>query len=204
VSRLAHDALKRLDTLEGKAPRNPGGPTETLLTQEEIKDIEQRLQQASDSDPESDEEIRVLLEQLTDFPDERAQRLVINRLRDQEGKAYSEALVQAIRLTNGGAQEHARQSLIERFQKLTPGMLKSKLKSGDEETQLAAAKAAGTKSAELTLSLIEMLDKSERVSQAARASLKSLTGQDFGPQPSASTAERFAAKQRWQRWANSL
>jgi hypothetical protein len=204
VSRLAHDGLLRIDALEaktGNAPRAQGGPGKTLLTQEELKELENRLQQAAGSDPETDDEIQLLLEQLNDFPDERSQRLVIDRLRDQPGKPYSEALVQAIRLTTGDAQDYARAALAERFKGLSENVLLSKLRSGDEETQLAAAKAAGSKSAALAEDLVELLDKSERVSQAARQSLRTLTGDDFGPQPGARADERFAAKQRWKRKA---
>ncbi len=202
VSQLAHEALKRIDQLEdkpGNTPRGLGGPGTTLLTQEDLKDIQNRVQQAASSDPETDDEIRVLLEQLNDFPSERSQRLVIDRLRDQKGKPYSEGLVQAIRLTTGGAQEYARQALVDRFKSLEENVLLSKLGSSDEETQLAAAKAAAEKSTALTSGLVELLDKSDRVSQAARESLKKLTGEDLGPAPGARPDEKIAAKQRWKR-----
>jgi hypothetical protein len=174
-----------------------------LLTQEELKELQQRLQQAAGSDPETDEEIRLLLEQLNDFPEERSQRLVIDRLRDQQGKPYSEALAQAVRLTTGDAQEYARAALVERFKGLSASVLLSKLRSEDEETQAAAAAAAGSKTAELTPELINLIGKSDRVTQAARQSLRLLTGQDFGPAPGASIPDRIAARQRWERWAKS-
>lgn len=202
VSRRAHEGLKRIDQLEGKTAKSPrgfGGPGQTLLTQEELQDLEKRLQQSAGSDPETDDEIRLLLEQLNDFPEERNQRLVIDRLRDQQGKPYSEALVQAIRLTSGGAQDYARAALVERFRNMSDNVLVSKLTSDDPETQLAAAKAAAAKQAGLAKYLVELLDKSEPISQAARESLRALTGEDLGPAPGARLDERFAAKQRWQR-----
>jgi hypothetical protein len=199
VSQKAHDALKRLDGPAGK-PRGQGVPEETLLSQEELKDLRDRFQQASGGSPEAEAEVLRLLQQLDEIPNERSQRLVIDRLRDQQGNTYSDGLARAIRVTSGPTQDYARQALVERFQRLTSGVLLSKLRSSDEEVQLAAAQAAATK-ADLTAGLIELIDKSDRVSQAARKSLKALTSEDFGPAAGASTVERFAARQRWERWA---
>ncbi len=156
-----------------------------------------------DANSISDEDVRRLLQQLSDSRSDASRREVIDRLRDEQGKAYSEGLAIAIRITTGSVQQYARESLVTRFRALAPPVLKGKLISTDEETQLAAAIAASSGSEELTLALIELLMKEEPINQAARQSLKILTSQDFGPMPGATVAERFAAKQRWERWAGS-
>jgi hypothetical protein len=45
-----------------------------------------------------------------------------------------------------------------------------------------------------------LLDDEELVVRAAKAGLKSLTGQDFGPPPGANLAERTAAARMWLEW----
>ena len=49
--------------------------------------------------------------------------------------------------------------------------------------------------------LIDLLqDPEPLVARAARAALKSLSGQDFGPEEDATQAERTTALEKWKNW----
>ena len=207
VSVQAHEALIRLDSKKKAAggARNPSAGGDDLLSQSDLAEIQRTLAQEGGNDSAEAEKVRQMLEQMTDFGDEKRQRLISERLRDEPGAAYSDGLIQAIRLANGSAKEAARQALVERFGRMDSNTLRNKLAGGEAEGRLAAVKAIGAaKKGELTADLITAVaDKEEEVRQAARQTLEGLTGQDFGPSPGASIASRVAAQQRWQRWWKS-
>ena len=48
--------------------------------------------------------------------------------------------------------------------------------------------------------VVALNDPEESVIRAARAGLKSLAGEDFGPAPGATAAERAAAIRAWAEW----
>ena len=73
------------------------------------------------------------------------------------------------------------------------------------ELRRAAALAAGGKGRDRLADLADALvrltaDDDTQVAQAARASLKALSGEDFGPEPGASAADRTRALTAWQNW----
>lgn len=206
VSASAHQALIRLDEAQRKlagASRGQDASGAGLLSQAELAEIQKTLHQG---DSEADaEKVRLMLEQMTDFSDDKRQQLVIERLRDQPGRVYSDGLIQAIRLANGSAKDAARQALVDRFARMTANTLRNKLAAGEEEGRLAAVKAIAAKNKEeLIPDLVQALnDASDDVRQASREALRALTGQDFGPAKGATAVERFVVGEKWKAWLSS-
>ena len=205
VSIKAHEALIRLDEAKAKlggASRGQGGPTAGMLTQADLAEIQRVMHGGSEADAAASEKVRQMLEQLNDFTDEKRQKLIVDRLRDEQGLIYTEGLIKVIRQSSGTVRDAARQALVDRFGRMTAATLRDKLTGGEAEARLAAAKAIAAKEKkELIPDLIRALvDKSEEVIQAARQALRKLTGEDFGPKPGASTVDCFTAQQRWERW----
>jgi NACalpha-BTF3-like transcription factor len=174
-----------------------------LLSQRDLEEIRERL---GDWFAEA-ESIEQLLQQLASDQDERKQLLVIEKLRDAKGTAYTEGLVQALRIVRGGVQQAAREALADRMMRMTPSTLRDKLGSDQEELRLAAIRAAGDKKAEdLVPDLIELvMEKNAAVRNEAGKALRAITGKDFGPAPNASFEDQFYARKQWRAWwdANS-
>lgn len=128
--------------------------------------------------------------------------VVLNQLRDGKGARYTEALAKAIPQLKGDAKTLARDALVERLARMTGKTLADKLHDEDVEVRSAAALACATKEDTGQIpALITLLgDQEKRVIQAARTSLKAMTGQDFGPSPGAMSTERNAAIKQWRAW----
>lgn len=143
-----------------------------------------------------------LLEQLREAEDDKSRLRVLVELRDAKGAVYSYALASAITLVDGEVKQAARAALASRFERMTTKTLQGKLASDDAETRSAAILAATKKQErELLPQFVQcLLDADQTVRQNAAAGLQTLTGQDFGPGPNASTAEYFAAQKRWEQW----
>jgi hypothetical protein len=133
-------------------------------------------------------------------PDRRA--AVLGRLRDGKGAAYTDALAQAIPKLTGEARAKARDALADRLTRMTAATLTDKLGDEDAEIRRAAALAAAMKEERSHVPrLIELLsDPEPPVARAAHAALKSLTGQDLGPEPDATRADIAQAAERWKDW----
>jgi hypothetical protein len=200
VASDAHAALLRLDEKEGKGENFARGqdPAASLLSQRDLEEIKERL---GDWFAEA-ELVQQMLQQLASDQDERKQLLVIERLRDAKGTAYTEGLVQALRIVRGEVQQAAREALIDRMTRMTPATLRDKLGSDQDELRLAAIQAAGDKKAQdLVPDLIELVtEKNSAVRSAAGKALQTITGKDFGPAPNASFEEQFYARKQWQAW----
>jgi hypothetical protein len=127
---------------------------------------------------------------------------VLGRLRDGKGAAYTQALAQAIPKLTGEARAKARDALADRLKRMTAATLADKLGDEDAEIRRAAALAAAMKDERSHVPrLIELLsDPEPPVARAAHAALKSLTGQDLGPEPDATRADIAQAVQRWKDW----
>ncbi|HEV3261281.1 MAG TPA: HEAT repeat domain-containing protein [Gemmataceae bacterium] len=138
---------------------------------------------------------------LVKAPPER-QEEVLAKLRDTKGVVYTEALAASIPLLPSGAQARARSALAERMTRMTAKTLRDKFKDDDDEVRHAAALAAGMKKDEALIpDLIALLDDAEPVvARGARAALKNLTGQDFGPRAGGTDAEHIAAVTAWSGW----
>jgi hypothetical protein len=139
--------------------------------------------------------------ELVDAPEAKREE-VLKRLRDSKGGEYTDALADAIPRITGELKTKARDALAERLARMTASTLKDKLRDDDLEVRRAAALAVAMKEEKpLVPRLIELLDDPEPpVSRAAHAALKNLSGQDFGPGPEASRAERAQAVTAWKDW----
>lgn len=199
VAVKAHAALKRLDALAGRVANAPRGLMSTsILTPEDLAEI----RRAAGSSFAEGEEVQQMLDVLVDEDDARRHLLIVERLRDGKGTEYSNALVQAIAMLQGDSKAAAQKALLDRFVRMTPATLRTKLTSGEPETQIASIKAIGENQyTELVPELIGLLTNKSTVNQqAASEVLRQITGEDFGPPSNASFTDYFAAQQRWNKW----
>lgn len=130
------------------------------------------------------------------------QTAVLERLKDAKGVVHTEALAQAIPQLPSEMRQRARDVLVERLTRMTVRTLRDKFAQEDTEIRRAAALAAAQKEArDLIPDLVKLLEDPESaVVQAARTSLKDLSGKDFGPPPRAPANERAAALAAWKEW----
>ncbi len=126
----------------------------------------------------------------------------LDRLRDSKGGAFTEALARAIPKLTGEARSKARDALADRLTRMTAATLGDKLRDDDPEVRRAAALASAMKEERSHVPrLIDLLaDPEPPVARAAHAALKSLTAQDFGPEPDATRADVAQAVLRWKDW----
>jgi hypothetical protein len=127
---------------------------------------------------------------------------VLKKLRETRGGDFTEALVNAVNRVEGDRLKLAREALAERLSRMTGGTLKTMAKSDEPELRRGAVLAMAMKDDKKHIpDLIEaILDEEDLVVRAARAGLKSLTGEDFGPTPDASIGEKKIAAGEWQKW----
>ena len=126
----------------------------------------------------------------------------LERVRDAKGADYTKALVVAIPKLGGDRQKDARGALAERLTRMTAETLRGMMKGDEVELRRGAVLAAAMKDDKSHVpDLIDRLtDDNDGVSRAARAGLKSLTGEDFGPATGATRAERKTAADVWRTW----
>ncbi|HEV3258162.1 MAG TPA: HEAT repeat domain-containing protein [Gemmataceae bacterium] len=128
---------------------------------------------------------------------------LIDTFKMHKGGEYTEALVEAIHKLDGATREKVRDALAERLTRMTAATLRARLKDADREMRSAAALACGMKEDKsLVPDLINLLtDPDERVSQAARVALESLTEKkNLGPRAGATPEQRAEAARRWRAW----
>lgn len=127
---------------------------------------------------------------------------VLQRLRDAPEPDGSTVLLLAIPDLKGPRQLKARQALADRMSDLDAEAFRKRLTDEDAEVRRAALAAAGKKrESSLIPDALRLLeDPDAGVVQAARTMLKALSGQDFGPSPSAAPPERAIALGRWYQW----
>lgn len=127
---------------------------------------------------------------------------ILAQLRDERGGEYTDALVGAIPQLIGDVQRKAREHLAERLARMTPATLKAKLRDPNVELRRAAALACAAKDDRaLVGDLIAALDdKDADVVRAAGIALRSLTGENFGPNVHATAEERTKAIAAWKAW----
>ncbi|MCS6851876.1 MAG: hypothetical protein NZ700_11990 [Gemmataceae bacterium] len=142
-----------------------------------------------------------LRDQLLKAPRDQQERL-LDQFRDSKGVAYTDALATAIPLLPADVQAKARAALADRLSRMTAATLRDKLQEDHPEIRRAAALACAMKDDKSHVpDLIPLLDDPRPlVVRAARAALKSLTAQDFGPGPDSSPAERAKAVAAWKQW----
>lgn len=122
--------------------------------------------------------------------------------RDAKGPEYTAAIAATIHRLDGDRKKEAREALADRLSRMTAATLKGLMASPDPEVRRGAVLAAAMRDDAAHVSdLIDRLgDGDELVVRAARAGLRSLTNQDFGPNPGAPPADRQAAAGRWRAW----
>jgi HEAT repeat protein len=127
---------------------------------------------------------------------------MLERLRDGRGAGYTDALATVIPKLDGDARRKAREALADRLTRMKAETLGQYMQDEDAEIRRAAALAAGMKDSKpLIPHLIRLLaDREATVARAAHASLKELSGEDFGPRPEATRQQRALAIAAWQRW----
>jgi hypothetical protein len=126
----------------------------------------------------------------------------LEHTRDAKGSDYTRALVFAVHQLSGDRKKAAREALAERLTRMTAETLQGMTKAEDPELRRGAVLACAMKDDKTHVPhLIDRLtDDEDLVVRAARAGLKSLTGQDFGPVAGASKEQRKAAADAWQTW----
>jgi hypothetical protein len=127
---------------------------------------------------------------------------LIRKLRDTRGGNYTEALVTAANRLEGDRLKQARDALAERLTRMTADTLRAMAKSEEAELRRGAYLAMAMKDdkAHIPDLIAAILDDEEFVVRAAKAGLKSLTNQDFGPNKNANIGEKKLAKDAWQSW----
>lgn len=130
---------------------------------------------------------------------------LIEKYRETKGAEYTDALARAAAKLTGEPQTQVREALAERLTRMTPNTLTGLMGDRDRELRRAAALASGSKRkdqlSDLADALIRLVaDEDGPVAQAARASLKRLTDQDFGPEAGAPPAARVQAVTAWRKW----
>ncbi|VTU01299.1 mg-chelatase subunit : Uncharacterized protein OS=Planctomyces maris DSM 8797 GN=PM8797T_31608 PE=4 SV=1 [Gemmataceae bacterium] len=127
---------------------------------------------------------------------------VLNKLRDSKGAVNTQALVGAVGRLDGDRRREAREALAERLTRMSAETLRAMAKTDEAELRRAAVLAMAMKDdrAHLPDLVAALLDDEDLVVRAARAGLRSLTGQDFGPAPNATAGEKKLVVQSWQDW----
>ncbi len=122
--------------------------------------------------------------------------------KDTKGTEFTAALVSAIPRLNDQRRDQARDALAERLTRMTAKTLRTMLTDPDSELRRAAALACAMKDDKAHVGDLigRVVDPSDAVVQAARAGLKSLTGQDFGPPAGSDDEARKKAAGSWSRW----
>jgi HEAT repeat protein len=130
------------------------------------------------------------------------QEALLAKLRDTKGIVYTDALAAAIPQLGLDARLKARDALSERLARMTTATLREKLQEDNAEVRRAAAIACAMKQAKaLVPDLISLLeDPEDSVASAAHGALKSLTGEDFGPEPDATGSACKEAAAQWRKW----
>jgi hypothetical protein len=138
------------------------------------------------------------------FADSSRQAEKLAQYRDAKGIVYTEALANALPQLEGATQKSAREFLADRLTRMTAATLRSRLDDPRPELRRASALAWAMKDDRAAIpELIALLeDPEDLVVRAARAGLKSLTEQDFGPARDATPAERARAVADWKAWWN--
>ncbi len=127
---------------------------------------------------------------------------LLARLRDGGETVHIRALVEAIPQLTGEAREKAREALGDQMSRAPATALREHLQDESAEVRRAAAVACGKTKAKVHIpDLIPLLEDTDAgVAEASLASLKGLTGEDFGPAAGATGDDRAAAVRAWSAW----
>jgi len=151
--------------------------------------------------PERDKEADRLANQLVKATDER-QKELLKRYAETSGPEYTVAIAYAIPSLSGNARKEAREALAKRLSGRKEATLLRYLEDSDAEIRRAAALALGMRDAQETVAEVAklLLDPNPSVVRATHASLRSLTGDDYGPAANATEEEKQEAIKKYQAW----
>jgi len=126
--------------------------------------------------------------------------------RDSKGEKFTSALVRTIPRVDGAKQKQARDALAERLTRMTAGSLRMMLGDADVELRGAACLAVAMKDDKAMIPdlIAKVTDPTDFVVRAARASLRALTDQDFGPQSNAVGEAKAKAATEWKKWYDEV
>lgn len=126
----------------------------------------------------------------------------LSRLRDSKGSVYTQALVASASRLEGDRQKETRTALAERLTRMTAQTLRTMAKDEEVELRRGAVLAMAMKDekAHIPDLVAALMDDEELVVRAAKAGLKSLAGQDFGPRVNATPADKKFAVDSWNEW----
>jgi hypothetical protein len=126
------------------------------------------------------EAVRLAYELARTPPTEQA--AVVEKMKQNKGLVYTQALAAAIPQLQGAEMQKARDALAERLTRMTAATLRDKLKDPDGEIRRAATLACAMKEDKSHIPdlIISLGDQESKVARAAQAGLKYLTGQDLG------------------------
>jgi hypothetical protein len=118
------------------------------------------------------------------------------------GTEYTLAIAHAIPSLSGDARKEAREALADRLSNRKETTLRRYLEDDDPEIRRAAALALGMRDSKETVAVVAklLLDPDPSVVRATHASLRSLTGEDYGPTPYATEEEKQEAVKKYQAW----
>jgi HEAT repeat protein len=118
------------------------------------------------------------------------------------GAEYTQGIAYAIPRLSGEDRKEAREALAERLSDRKETTLLRYLEDDDAEIRRAAALALGMRDSKETVAVVAklILDPNPSVVRATCASLRSLTGEDYGPAPNGTEEEKQDALKKYQAW----
>lgn len=190
---------KDLQAILGKGTSNEGD-TETAPPRQAIEVRPTEPRTAPANDPYEKQVLELSTSLINATPATRKE--ILTKLRDSKGGVYTDALGRATRRLEGEPLKEARDALASRLSRMTANTLKELMQHQNREIRRAAVLACAMKEEKSHVpDLIErLIDPDPVVNRAARAALKSLTNQDFGPDSDATPAEVVKAMAAWKEW----
>jgi hypothetical protein len=122
--------------------------------------------------------------------------------KEQKGVQYTAALVIAANRLERDKKKQVRDALVERLYRMTPETLRAMTKANEPELRRAACLAGAMRDDKSHVPdlIARITDVDDGVVRAARAGLKTLTGEDFGPESNATDEAKQQAAVRWKFW----
>lgn len=122
--------------------------------------------------------------------------------KENKGVQYTAALVLAANRLERDRKKQVRDALAERLFRMTPETLKAMIGANEPELRRAACLAGAMRDEKVLIPdlIARVTDVDDGVVRAARAGLKSLTGEDFGPDTNATDEAKQQAAVRWRFW----
>jgi hypothetical protein len=122
--------------------------------------------------------------------------------RDDKGVQYTAALVLAANRLERNKKKQVRDALVERLYRMTPETLRAMMGGNEPELRRAACLAGAMRDDKSHIPdlIARITDVDDGVVRAARAGLKALTGEDYGPDSGATDEAKQQASIRWRFW----